>query len=279
MMTVHPKRTVIMLERKKLIIRPMPGAIQRYGYAAYAKFCKVDLFKRINNLDKILETYCAKSGSTGTKYPTLRLAVKQIQANKPQFILECGTGVSTIVIAECLHQLKQKDPTYSPILISMESIEEWHRQAQGILPEKYKEFTTIILGERKLFQLHMFRGYRHSNIPKHDYDFVFLDGPNYKDQRGLACCMDSIFVREEVSKSKILRGVIDTRVSSVYVHQQLYGTNSIKYSPLKRTSSFKLEKLPTPLTPKAPSEMFEYSLTGEVSASLPSLDSLHKITM
>ena len=257
----------------------MTGFIERYGYAAYAKFCKIDLFKRINSLDKILNSYCAKSGSTGTKYPTLRLAVKQIQENKPDFILECGTGVSTIVIAECLHQLKQEDPAYSPLLISMESIDEWHSQAQAILPDKYKEFTSIILGKRELFQLHMFRGYCHSNIPRHDYDFVFLDGPNYKDERGIACCMDSIFVREEISNSKFLRGVIDTRVSSVYVHQQLYGTNSIKYSPLKRTSSFKLEKLPSPLTPKAPSEMFEYSLIGEVSASLPSLESLHKITM
>ncbi len=119
----------------------------------------------------------------------------------------------------------------------MESIEEWYKIAKLSLPDKYNDIIEIKLGPWEKYENLFFRGYVHSNIPIDDYSFVFLDGPNYNDEYGSSYCADIIKVIE-ISNSEIIRGVIDTRVSSVYVLQSIFGTKSIKYFPFLRTSSF-----------------------------------------
>ncbi len=250
-----------------------------YLHYIYSLYCKYDLFLRIEGIQKIILDYSQKSGSTGTKYTTLRLAVKKIQKYKPIYILECGTGVSTIVLGECLLQLKKADPLYTPILISMESIEFWYLKAKEILPKEYGDFIHIIFGERKLYEIHMFRGYTHSNIPKLNYDFIFLDGPGYKDDRGLTCCMDFVYVREDISDCKVIKGVIDTRVSSVFICQQLYGLNSVRYLTFLRSSFFKIEKLQVLNSNTPPSKMFKYKFFGKVIPKMPSLSSINYLNV
>ena len=65
-----------------------------------------------------------------------------------------------------------------------------------------------------------------------------------------------------ISNVKTLNGVIDTRVSSVFVMQTLFGLNSIRYSNLKRTCSFSLNQIK--LVPKIGSSSFNYSPHGGV---------------
>ena len=77
---------------------------------------------------------------------------------------------------------------------------------------------------------------------KLDYDFVFFDGPSYNDDNGSSFCSDILEIME-ISNSPVIRGVIDTRVSSVFVLQTIFGSNSIRYYPFFRTASFELRKL------------------------------------
>ena len=243
----------------------MSNKILNYFYwkshAVYGIYSKRRLFSMVEGIEEILDEYSKQTKSTGTKFPTLYYAVKLIQKYKPKMLLESGTGTSTIVLAETLMQLKKSDPSYNPKLISMESVPEWHDMAVKLLPEKYKDIVEIRLGEREKFEYAMFRGYCHSNIPLKNYDFVFLDGPSYNDDKGSSSCLDALKVRLNSNVKKII-GVVDTRVSSVFVMQNIFGLNSIRYSNLKRTCSFSLNKIES--CPKINSKSFNYLPLGKV---------------
>lgn len=175
-----------------------------------------------------LIAYSKGSDTTGTQPITLFLAVKDILKYRPRRILECGTGSSTVVLALAVQKLKSEDPSYDGKVISMESVEEWYRIAQSNLPDKFKNIVTIVHGPREKYEVSMFRGYIHSNKPDEEYDFVFLDGPNFEDEYGTAFCADVIHVAQKKRKGK-LRGVIDGRGSSAFVLQTLFGRFSTRY--------------------------------------------------
>ncbi|HRE15465.1 MAG TPA: hypothetical protein PLW86_00140, partial [Rhodocyclaceae bacterium] len=86
--------------------------------------------------------------------------------------------------AAAVKQLRARIPGYAGKIVSMESVDVWYDTAKKNLPEKYADMVELVLGPREKYELLFFRGYRHSNIPPLDYDFVFLDGPSYEDENG-----------------------------------------------------------------------------------------------
>ena len=56
--------------------------------------------KKDNELWRRLTDYLHKSSSTGCNYSDYGAIYKHVLENKPKEILECGTGVSTIVMAQ-----------------------------------------------------------------------------------------------------------------------------------------------------------------------------------
>lgn len=187
-----------------------------------------------------LISYSKGSNTTGTQPITLYLAVKDILKHRPKNILECGTGASTVVLALAVRKLKNVDPSYDGKIVSMESVEEWYKVAVRNLPEKFQDIVSIIHGPRIKYEIAMFRGYMHSNIPEGDYDFVFLDGPSFEDEFGTSFCADAIYV-SEMKRDGILRGVVDGRASSAFVMQLIYGSNSVRYYMSLLASSFKID--------------------------------------
>ena len=187
-----------------------------------------------------LISYSKGSNTTGTQPITLYLAVRDILKYRPKKILECGTGASTVVLALALKKLKNDDPSYDGKIVSMESVEEWYKVAVRNLPEKLHDIVSIIHGPRIKYEIAMFRGYMHSNIPIDNYDFVFLDGPSFEDEFGTSFCADAIYV-SEMRRDGILRGVIDGRASSAYVMQQMFGLKAVRYYLSLLSASFEID--------------------------------------
>lgn len=175
-----------------------------------------------------ISTYRKGSSTTGTQFITLLLAVKSILRYKPAHVLECGTGVSTLVLAAAIEKVKLSDPSYQGTIVSMESEKSWFDLAQEKLPAKYRSVVEIIYGPREKYEIGFFRGYVHSGIPKRDYDFILLDGPDYADENGLSFCADVIKIFD-ISNVMALRGVVDGRASSVFVIQTFFGYRAARY--------------------------------------------------
>lgn len=234
-------------------------------FACYHTYCKFIVFKKYPQLVKIIDDYKKLSKVTGTKFTTILMVIKFLEKEKPKYMLESGTGLSTVIYAHVMKELMKKTPNYEPKLISMESIEEWYDLAVKLMPKDYDEIVEIIFGPRKKYEFLMFRGYIHTNIPDYPYEFVFLDGPSYSDEYGSSFCADPLFLIMKKNINKLI-GVIDTRVSSAYVIQNLFGLNSLTYFHLARSCNFILNK--KNLFQKLNSLDFKYSLNGKIRLNL-----------
>ena len=236
-------------------------------FALYNHWCRMRLFRTLPGIEREIAEYSQQSKTTGTKFSTLWRAVSLIFKHKPSLILEAGTGLSTIILAAAIKQVKAKVPGYAGKIVSMESVDVWFETAKKNLPEKYADVVELVLGPRMKYEFLFFRGYRHSNIPLLDYDFVFLDGPSYEDENGGSFCAD-IFHVVETSSAPVIVGVVDTRVSSVFVLQQVFGRSAIRYYPFARTSDFTVRR--KPFRRKISSRDFRSNLLGEVGLHLDS---------
>jgi hypothetical protein len=234
-------------------------------FALYNYWCRMRLHTAIPGIELEISKYLKNSKTTGTKYPTLWRAVKLIFRHKPKVIFEAGTGLSTIVLAAAVKKLTNRDPLHDAKIVSMESVTSWYETAEKNLPEKYRDIVDIVLGPRIKYEFMFFRGYRHSNIPRLNYDFVFLDGPSYYDENGGSFCAD-VFHVLETSLAPQISGVIDTRVSSVFVMQQVFGASAVRYYPIARTSDFMVER--KPLRVKITSRDFNTNIWGKLDVKL-----------
>lgn len=191
-------------------------------------YCKFRLKSALPEIEDKLRQYGKNSETTGTQWITLWLAVSEILKHKPLNILESGTGASTLVLAEAVRAIQRDDETYKAKIISMESVQKWYLVAKDNLPDDYSDIVEIIYGPRKKIEYALFRGYVHQNIPDRNYDYFFLDGPDFKDEFGTTFCADVIFVAQRTAKTT-LRGVIDGRASTAFVLQTLLGVRSARY--------------------------------------------------
>lgn len=206
------------------------------------RYCRWRLERALPGIGQELQAYAKGSATTGTQPITMWLAVRTILRHKPRRILESGTGSSTLILAAAVKRLRAADPGYDGRIISMESVAEWFDTAQASLPDQCRDVVDIILGPREKFEMAMFRGYVHGNIPAEDYDFVLLDGPKFWDERGLAFCAD-VFRAMELSKAPVIRGVSDGRASSVMVIQAIYGVAAARYWHFRYAAAFALKKI------------------------------------
>ena len=216
----------------------MRKVIQKIGN----RLARAAIARQLPDVMSDLDIYKSKSSTTGTQWITLWMSVKLILKHKPRWILESGTGSSTLVLAAAVAKLKKNDHLYDGRIVSMESVPEWYKLALINLPEKYKNIVEIVLGPKEKYEVAMFRGYVHSNIPEHDYSFVLFDGPAFQDENGIAFCAD-VFKAMELSSSPIMHGVSDGRASSVMVIQQIFGVQSARYWHGLYAASFSLPKL------------------------------------
>jgi hypothetical protein len=206
------------------------------------RYCKWQLERALPGIHAELHAYAKGSTTTGTQAITMWMAVKRILRHRPKWILESGTGSSTLILAATVKRLRREDASYDGRIVSMESVEEWFKTANDSLPASCRDVVDIVLGPREKFEMAMFRGYIHSNIPEHDYDFVLLDGPKFWDDRGLAFCAD-IFRAMELSKAPVIHGVVDGRASSVMVIQAIFGTGAARYWHSRYAAGFSLPRI------------------------------------
>jgi hypothetical protein len=221
-------------------------------------------FQSNSGLWNEIQDYQQKTKSTGAKYATLFYLYKFITKTRPKSITECGTGLSTVVICHAIESIKKEEPSYNPRFVSLESEQFYWKHAVDLLPGKYKNYVDIKLASLVEDNYGMYRGVRYDCKPIPPCDFVFVDGPDYKvDKGGFSFCFDLISCI--LSSETPVNAVIDTRVSTVYVLQKLLGQRIVKYNPVTRVGTVKgatmrnLKEISEP-----PSRHFNYDFWGNL---------------
>lgn len=205
-------RSRLLIEQRKLV----------EVYSRYRLKKRADLWSA-------LESYVEGSKSTGCGYTDYWALYSYVKKNKPKEILECGTGVSTLVLATALMELEEQGHAPGRIT-SMESHWEYLQMSKDLLPDHLTQYVDFCFSGVQDMVFSIFRGVRYSDIPKRPYDFCFVDGPDYKSATDGAVTFDADFIGILATSSSSVAAIIDKRVSTVFVLQQLLGTSRVKYN-------------------------------------------------
>ena len=134
------------LVRNRLLIE------QRRMVEIYSKY----RLKRQEKLWSALNQYIRLSSSTGCGFTDYWTLYKYVKKNKPREILECGTGVSTLVLAFALMELDRQGYPAGKIT-SMESHGEYLRMSKNLLPDYLEKYVEFCLSETEETSFSIFR--------------------------------------------------------------------------------------------------------------------------
>lgn len=179
------------------------------------------LRQAIDEADRVSES----SGADLCDYAILH---KTVRETKPRFVLECGTGRSTFILAKALLENEEEAPGQGGRLVSMEHNREWYERATACLPDPYRSVTDIVHGPIVEVGCSFVRGTAYESVPDHPYDLVFVDGPWQGLPEGdVMCNMD--FIRLLRTASHPMRAFIDNRKHTVLAYAMLLGSEKVTY--------------------------------------------------
>lgn len=199
---------------------------RRRAYDLWARF---QLMKR-RDLWRDLQDYTKKSKSTGCSLSDYWVLYKTIRRAKPVELLECGTGVSTLVIGYALRK-NEAETGRKGRVTSMDEHEDWLDLSRRLLPESYRPYVAFHLSKTCEDGFSLFRGVRYENAPDRPYDFMFIDGPKTTLPADGHRTFDFDFLYHLRRTGGPLSCLIDKRISTCFVLQQLLGRKFV-YDPV-----------------------------------------------
>ena len=210
-------------------IKKLRQAAPRYYWQLLQSRARAHL-QRNQELWVILTEYLQQSNSTGCAYTDYLTLYQYVRRYKPKEVLECGTGISTVILAQALKENKQETGVNGR-LVSMEELSEFHSQAVKLLPLSLKPYVEIKLSPTVEDSYAFIRGMRYRDVPERDYDFVFIDGPNTKTKsdQTISCDFDFIYQLLRAKDDKSLTAIIDRRHTTGLAFQALLGRDKVRY--------------------------------------------------
>lgn len=184
-----------------------------------------------HSLSELIARAKDASGSTGADPSDYVLLHSVIRRRKPVHVLECGTGISTWIIADALKRNYERN-NVKGVVISMEHEEKWYKEAAGNLPEEFKPYVQIHYRPMIYWSYSILYGCCYEEVPKLPYDIVFIDGPydlkHEPDGTHLIANMD--FIRLVSKTDKPTLGIIDSRRATAIASGIAFGRDKVQYS-------------------------------------------------
>lgn len=179
-----------------------------------------------------LTSYLEKTGSTGCSFGDYLVLYTYIREKKPVEVLECATGVSTIVMAYAMME-NEKETGVVGRIASMEESLEYYDLACRLLPPGLKKYVEIIHSPKAEAFYYLFRGVKYEKVPRRAYDFVFIDGPTTKSLSDGHKTFDFDFIDVLLNSEKPVSAVVDGRLSTCFVLGKILGRDKFKYDNIK----------------------------------------------
>ena len=185
-----------------------------------------------NNLQELLNSVNSLTTSTGTDLYDYVSLHSYITKHQPHYILECGTGKSTWIIADALKKNKENFGIIGKV-ISMESVEQWYNEAKAILPERFGEQVEIHYSPATTYMYYFIRGTVYSKVPDYPYDMIFVDGPELDvTENGIShegVNLDLIKYIQTTTSDKRVTALVDARLRTCIAYGNIFGLNKVKF--------------------------------------------------
>lgn len=190
----------------------------------------VHSYNKKNKLESIITQVDSLSTSTGASLYDYVLLHSYIREKKPKFVLECGTGKSTWILADALKKNFEENGIKGKV-ISMENILHYYDEACKNFPEDLKDFAEIHLSDLEDYSFSIFTGNSYKSIPDYPYEFIFIDGPDdpyIGDYVALKRPnMDLIKLLHKYQHP--ITAVIDYRLPTVIAYGVLFGKKKVHF--------------------------------------------------
>lgn len=181
----------------------------------------------------LIDRAAASNEVTGVSFGDYLTLYRFVREHRPREILECGTGLSTIVLAQALRE-NERDGFPRGRITSMEDVPHWYENARARFPAELAPYVDFVLSEKVDGVYKCFRGVRYAALPDREYDFVFSDGP----ERHSPVNGDKLFnldLLEVVKRSTTpVRGIVDDHYLTAYVLQKVLGAENTRYSAISK---------------------------------------------
>ena len=178
------------------------------------------------------------SQSTGCEFPDYLELYDTVIRQKPKYILELGSGISSCVIASALKELGD-EAGHEAFFVSMEEDPYYHDHIQDIFPHELKPYVTFIRSDRKEKMYGDLIGCYYENIPDHPYDFVFIDGPTLRTSSTAPKCFNGDFINIAKKSNHSIFGILDQRIGTFWALRKLMPNARIRYHPIKKLTFIK----------------------------------------
>jgi hypothetical protein len=167
------------------------------------------------------------TGSTGCSWIDYVELYEWIRRHRPRWVLECGSGVSTGVIAQALSD------NGSGQLISMEESSHYAEAVQSRLPAALATRATVVHSPVVIRTYGAAKGVCYEAVPDHPYDFVFIDGP-VAGQHGQAKLFNSDFIHVVSRAVSPVAALLDQRITTLWAFGKMLPGAAIRYYPTRR---------------------------------------------
>jgi predicted O-methyltransferase YrrM len=193
----------------------------------------------------------AGTAVTGASYSDYLTLYEQVRAFRPREILECGTGISTIVLAQALIDNAAEDGGAPGRVTSMEDDADWFRIAGERIPAALRAAIDLVHSPKRDGFYKCFRGVCYESLPERPYDFVFSDGPDRHSPVNGDKLFNLDLIHVVARSDRPVRAVVDNHYLTFYVLQKVFGIELARYSvshklmfvgPVERTDLRHLKK-------------------------------------
>ncbi|MFN4087721.1 MAG: class I SAM-dependent methyltransferase [Alphaproteobacteria bacterium] len=181
----------------------------------------------------LLTRAAADTAVTGASYSDYWTLYDQVRTHRPVEILEMGTGISTVAMAQALRENEAEGAPRGRVT-SMEEDAYWHTQAVGRLPDEVRPYVEILHSPKIDGFYKCFRGVQYQAIPDRPYDFVFSDGPERHSPVNGDKLFDLDLIHVVRRSERPVRALVDDHYLTFYVLQKVFGPKLARYSVAHR---------------------------------------------
>lgn len=197
--------------------------------AARSRRAKKALEKN-TELWRLMTEAAAGTAVTGASYSDYLTLYEQVKTFKPKEILECGTGITTIVLAQALLENARENGGKPGRVTSMEDDRAWFEVAGSRLPADVAPVVDLVHSPKVDGFYKCFRGVMYETLPDRPYDFIFSDGPD----RHSPVNGDKLFNLDLINvvrrSEHPVRAVVDNHYLTFYILQKVFGVELARYS-------------------------------------------------
>lgn len=204
--------------------------ILKYARKALRKYSIFQL-KKNKLLWRELNVYRSNTGSTGCSWIDLWTLYRTVRIRKPKEILECGPGVSTLIMSLAL--MENGKEGFPGRITAMEEDNKFLEMAYALQPDYLRSFVDFHHSPKREDYYYLFRGVRYSNVPNKAYDFVFIDGPTLDSTTDGQMTFDYDFINVAQRAIKPVYGIVDYRLTTSFVFQAIFGLEMVKFDAVR----------------------------------------------